>query len=430
MKKHIASILPVSISLVLICFLIFANEVIISVRLEDFKTYLQNLDRDEGGVDHIVLVATYEIHKKIYEERITQDTADLIEQKLNTLSLSVNNITPQTLNIYGIFSYPAVEMINFNRRILGKPPVKYNRKTGYDFKDLDLAYYYERNFLYKAAASQYDRALRNKNLSVTLKASILLRQGYCCALTGNTEKAMNNYQAVITDYSQESSAITASILIRYLEGFRLARERVLVDEKDPVLKSQKLVSLLAYKDALDIINSTELKSDPKDFPRINYFKARCYSGLGQPEKAVENYLRVITSAPESPYAKYSNRKLFLIGTSAGGNNRILEMSKQLNKKLDDQILTGMINVQDEKTLTPAGAEDLIKFNIPVPLQEKVAKMTAAGKPGKDIHLVILTSDGNTFRGKLIEKKSDIISLQTSIGKIDVKRDKITKITEK
>lgn len=429
MKRKIFIIMSVVLPLFMLVFLFFVNEIVITIRLSELKTYLQDLDENEGSIDHIALIATYEINKKIYEERITQDTADEIEQKINSLSIPVRRDPGLPGDFLDLAAFPAVAVINFNRKILGKPPVRYLIRDNEDFKDLDLAYYHEKNFLFKQAVILYDKALHNKNLSSTLKASILLRQGYCYALSGFEEKAMYNYNTIITSYSYESSAITASILARYLEGFNLAREKILSGKSDPVLKSQKLVSLLAYQQALDIINATELKSDSQDMPRILYFKARCYSGLGQPEKAIENYLRVITSNPDSIYAKFSNRKLFIIGTSAGGSNVILETSKLLNDRLQDPILGKMMEDQIYAPFNNILKDSLLNLTVPESLKEKVDKLISEKNKTDVVFLVISTSDGNTFKGRLLEKNPDFISIETSIGKINVKTDKITKVIE-
>ncbi len=429
LKKNIRITLTLILSLLLISFLFIANEMVISIRMTELKTYLQDLDKNEGSVDHIALIATYEIHKKIYEQRISQDNADAIEQRINSLSLKEKTNETMSIGIYRLLALPAVGMINLNRKILGKPSVRYISNNNADSEYLDLAYYYERNYIFKKAILEYDRFMHNRNISRTLKASILLRQGYCYALAGFYDKAKFNYNTIITEYSNENSAITASILTRYLEGFNLAREKVLSVKSDPVLLSQKLVSLLAYEQALNIINTTESKASPKDLPKILYYKARCYSGLGQPEKAVETYLKVITSTPESQYAKFSNRKLFMIGTAAGGNNKIIEIAKSLNKKIEDPVLRGMIADQRETSLNGIDISSIINLNMPDMLKEKVGKMTEENVPDKGIFLVIITTDGNTFKGKLIEKSDKIVSIETSIGRIDVKKDKILKMTE-
>ncbi len=417
------------IPLLIAGYLIFVNNIVISIRLNELKTYLQETDKNEGGIDHIALVATYEIHKKIYEERMSQDDADITENNLRTLSLQIRTDQAEYGNVNSIVTLPALYIINFNRRILGKPPVSFKSSNDRQFKELDEAYYFERNFMFKRAIALYDKAIENHTFNSRYISSILLRQGYCYALAGNHDRAMKNYNKIIRDYSQESSAITASILIRYLEGFTLAKEKILIAESDPVLKSRKLVNVLAYEQALRIINDIESKAAPTDLPSIQYFKARCYSGLGEPEKAVENYLKVVTTSPDSPYAKYSNRKLYMIGKSAGGDNKIVELSENINKRLNDPVLTEIIKTGKGFSSEGITGADAIKVNVPDSLKEKVEKLTSVNATIKETFLIIITSDGNTFKGKLIEKNIDYISLETSIGRIDVKRDKITKITE-
>lgn len=417
------------IPLLIAGYLIFVNKIVISIRLNELKNYLQETDKNEGGIDHIALIATYEIHKKIYEERMTQDDADTAENQLRSLTLRIMPDPAESADINSIIALPALYIINLNRKILGKPSVSYQKSNDRQFKVLDEAYYFERNFMFKRAIALYDEALENHTFNSRYRSSIILRQGYCYALTGSHDQAMKNYNTIIRDYSQESSAITASILIRYLEGFTLARERVLIAESDPVLKSRKLVSLLAYEQALKIINEIESKAAASDLPSIQYFKARCYSGLGEPEKAVENYLKVVTSSPGSPYAKYSNRKLYMIGKAAGGDNKIVELSENFNKRLNDPVLAEIIKTGKDSYSDDIAGADAIKVNVPDSLKENVEKFSNRNTPIKETFLVITTSDGNTFKGRLIEKNIDYVALETSIGRIDVKKEKITKVTE-
>jgi tetratricopeptide (TPR) repeat protein len=426
---NIVPVLSVIISVLIMGFLYLVNEIVISIRFNNLKIYLQDLDRNEGDIDHIALIATYEIHKKIYEERITQDTADSIEQKITILSMAMKTDTGPYHVKFGILAYPAVGIINFNRGILGKQPLSFEINDIDDLKELDQAYYYERNFLFRRAIALYDKALAYKKLSDTLKAGILLRQGYCYALAGFPDKALYNYKTVITDYSQESSAITASVLLKYLEGFRDAREKILFDKSDPLLKGQKLVNLLAYQEALDVIDTAEKNADPKELPRIKYFKARCYTGLGQHGKALENYFDAVTSNPYSPYAKYSNRKLFLLGTLAGGRNKILEISKQINKKLNDPVLSKMIEEQAEMSLNGVTVKDAINPDLPEIVKSKVENFIVNKPYEAGASLTVVTGDGNTFIGRLIEENREYISLQTSIGRVDIKKSEIIKVTE-
>ncbi len=445
MKKLIIAVVIIIIPLIITAFLFLVNDIIISIRLGDLKIYLQELDQNEGNIDHIGLIATYEIHKKMYEDRMTQDNADAIEQMMNSLAIQAKNKPVVPPVKYGLISLPAIQLINLNRKIIGNPPLKYRQDAYLRYADLDMAYYYERNFLFKRAIPLYEKALENTDLDSALKASILLRQGYCYALADSNQKAENNYRTVIEKYSQESSAITAVILLRYLEGFRLARERVLSGDADPVVRSQKLVNLLAYEQALKVIKDIERTADPKDLPRIKYYKARCYSGLGKPEEAFETYFQVIVKAPDSQYAKYSNRKLYLMGITAGSENKIIEISKELNKELKDPVLEQMIKDHNNVRVSEYPNQYFTNLKAPAELIprdfiEKVESAEKSAKPAerpvekappvKDTFLVIITSDGNTFKGTLIEQNESYVALQTSIGRINVKREKITQIITK
>ena len=433
MKKSIIIVIALIVTLIVTSFMLMLNDIVISIRLNELRDSLQKIDTREGNIDHISLVATYEIHKKLFEKSITQDKADSYEQEINSLLIFEKSNKPPLTSIYNIISTPALKMINFNRMILGKMPLSYNRTDDSEYINMDLAYFYERNFQFKRAIELYEKSLENKNLTDNIKASILLHQGYCYALAGLNEKARNNYNAILEKYIRESSSITATILLGYLDGFNRAQQHVLNSKDDPILRSQNLVNLLAYKQALTILETSEHAAKPEDRLRIKYFKARCFGGLGETEKAVNNYLEVITSSPASQYAKYSNRKLFVIGSS-GKNNNILKISKDLNVKINDPVLTQMIKENADIKITDiAKQDDIINIDIPANVLKKINTITSEKKKPevpKGRYLIILTSDGNTFKGKLIEDAGDYIALDTSIGKIQVKKDKIKKITEK
>lgn len=427
MKNYLLKIFSLAVFVSLLAFIFFLNEIIISIRMNELKTYLRDLDFYEAGVDHISLIATYEVNKKIYEERITQDTADSIEHKIS--SLQINQLREPSENKYEIFFYPALYIINFNRTVLGKPPVKYASEKEVFFRDLDQAYYYERNYLFKKAISFYNRVLQVNSLNSTLRASILLRRGYCYALSGDDDRAQENYNRVIKEFGHEGSAVTATVLLRYLEGFSQARKRVVSDNADSLVKSRKLVSLLAYERALDILNTASKTASSEDIAQIEYFKARSYRGMGNNEKAVESFLKVITSKPDSVYARYSNRQLYIIGTNLGGSNNIREISKEINLKLKDPIFDQMAEHPDESLKNVNMGIESIDVVIPEKVAEGLKNIDLKSGKSKEVYVTIITNDGNRFIGRLLEKSGSHISIQTSIGRVDVSRDKIVEVLE-
>lgn len=427
MRKNIFKILSLAALLSVAVFLFFLNEITISIRMNELKTYLQDLDFNEGSIDHISLIATYEVNKKIYENRITQDIADSIEYKIS--SLQINQASEESENKYEILYFPALYIINFNRKILGKPAVRYYRDKDDYYNDLDQAYYYERNYLFKKAVSFYDRVLERKNLNSSVRASILLRKGYCYALSGFDDNAQDNYRMVISEYGHEGSAVTATVLLSYLKGFSQARERVLSDDADSLVKSRKLVSLLAYEKALDVLNKASRNAPAGDIAQIEYLKARSYRGMGNNEKAVESLLKVITSNPDSVYARHSNRQLYIIGTNMGGANKIKEISKDINLKLKDPVLEDMYENQDEPDSFAGMGVDTINIVIPEHIKNSIKNLKVKDDEVKNTFVTITTKDGNRFIGNLLGQDSNKISIQTSIGIIDVKRETIIEVLE-
>ncbi|HPS57768.1 MAG TPA: tetratricopeptide repeat protein [Spirochaetota bacterium] len=429
MKKYsiIALILT---SLLVTAYLVFINKINISIRLSELAASLQELDKNESNIDHIGLIATYEINKKIYENRIQQEEADTLEQVVDSLVVKEKNYPSAIQTQYGFLSLPGIWIINFNRKILGKNPLYYKADTGSTSPDLDMAYYYERNYLFEHAIKRYEKALEERTLSSTFRASILLHQGYCYALAGINDKARANYLAIMEKFPQESSAITAAILLKYLEGFQLARDRILGSDADPLTMSQDLMNLLAYKQAMQILKEAEKKASPDDLPRIKYFMARCYTGMGQPDKAIESHLEVITRSPSSDYARDSNRKILLIGTRSG-DKKIIAIAKKVNTRLKDPVFDQMV-IEQEKTGNTEELTGVVKIDLPQKMIDDVDKYTKTveDKPAAQRELVILTSDGNTFKGILVKETSAEVVLETSIGTITVKREKITRITGK
>lgn len=411
-------------------FLLLINEVVIAIRLNELRSSLQDIDRSEGSIDSIGLVATYEIHKKLFENRMAQDEADAIEQRINSLAVHPRDTGPRADPIVSAISRPALAIINVNRTILGKPPLAFRRGDDPGLVTVDLAYYYERNFHFKKAVELYERSLSDYNLNRSIRAGVLLHEGYCHALSGNAPKARERYQTVIDKYGNESSAITATILLGYLEGFRLAREKALSGAGDPLQTSQNLVNLLAYEQALSLLTTAERGARPEDAPRIRYFMGRCYAGMGDTAKAAEHYARAITSSPSSPYAAYSNRRLFIMASSAG-DEAAQKMSMELNRLVEDPVLKKMIRERSAPRGMGNERTNRVKIIIPADIKKTVDALITGKKEnpsGKTGIIVIHTSDGNIFKGTLIEETAGHMAIMTSIGRIEVKRDRITGVT--
>ncbi len=405
------------------------NDTNVEIRLNELNSYFQDIDVMENNTDDILLVARYNLHRKLYKQKISMEKADVLEHRLQLLSGSRIADTGQKESESGILKGISVSLINMNRALMGKPPIHKIKKIKESLKLIDDAYYFEKNYDFKKAIDIYRRVLVESDISRMVMARVLLHLGYCSALAGSLKNAETYYTRIIKEYSSENIAITASILLKYLKGFKNEQNRIKESDIGSIEKSEKLYSLQAYDDALDVLEGMETKAGPEQVSRIKYFKAQCYSGIGEPEKAAEIHMEIIAAHPGSKFARLSNRSLFLIGNRMGGENQFKRASVRLNRMIKDPVFEKMLETEkiyprDDKNLR--GPAERLK--VPPGVFKKVDDILTARKSSPPVKRVkVKTIDGNQFIGTVVREKENIYSIKTSIGVIDIHKKKISEI---
>ena len=204
--------------------LFILNNIYLNIRISELNIYLQKSDHQESRVDHIQLIMKYNVSKKRYNKKITQDKADIIEHKIDSITSEKTSYDTVLYNHYKIFTIPALFIININRFLIGKEPIQ-DLRTENTLSYLEIAYFYERNNFYKKALVNYKKALECNLSNKSIKGSIMLHQGFCHALLGNSEKAKILYHKIIKEFSSRQIAITATVLLNYLKGFNNELEK-------------------------------------------------------------------------------------------------------------------------------------------------------------------------------------------------------------
>jgi tetratricopeptide (TPR) repeat protein len=429
MSLRIQIIIMLFSVVLLFSFFKVVNDTNVEIRLNELTSYFHDIDIMENNADDIVLVAHYKLNKKLYEEKISRETADAMEHRLQLLSDSrIANIRQEERNT-GILKAMSMSLINLNRMLMGKSPIRKIRKKKDPLKLIEEAYYFEKNYAFKKAIEIYRRVLIEGEISRAVTARVLLHLGYSSALMGSYRSAENYYERITREYSRDNIAITASILLKYLRGFEKEKSRVKKSGIGSLDKGEKLFRLQAYDDALSILKAMEIKAAPDQVSRIKYYKAQCYSGIGEPGKAAEIYMGIIATNPGSKFARLSNRSLFLIGNRMGGENRVKRASVKLNRVIKDPILDKMLETEkiyagDEKNRQMPADKIMVSPEILKKADEVllVKKNDYAGKSVK-----VKTRDENVFAGTVIADKNNMFSIRTSIGVIDIHKNKISSI---
>lgn len=420
--------------------MVLLNDVNLHIRIKELRIYMQMSNREDNNNDHIGLVMKYRLQKNIYENLISQDEADLTEIRVNTILARSLNDQGVLIDRYHYLSIPSVFMINIFRKITGKDPI---RNVWEDPANvyLAIAYYYERNNCFARALEIYNNALKMEKYNTNTKASIILHQGYCSSIMGNYQVAREKYLYVTRNYSDKPVAITALILLKYLDGFKSELNRILKDENDSIEKSEKLCRLIAYKDALDVIGRIQGNTDRVEQPKLKYIKGMCLEGLSENDKAIETYQSIIKDNQNSKYARLANRRIFIAGTMAINGDKLKKIAIGNNDVIRDPVFNQILE-QGTKLEMP----DVLSYN--TALQQELGKEESRNpilniqnlnispiiKNDDDKVTIgtmvrINTKDGDIFVGTKKEENSEHIILDTMIGSVKIPKNKINNITK-
>ncbi|MDH5719557.1 MAG: hypothetical protein OEZ13_02955 [Spirochaetia bacterium] len=448
MQNQRQILLIAAFSAIFLLFIVFFNNSIMGLRIMQLKYHLMKNSYNKSALNHFGLVTAYENNKKLYFKKITS-----LEYDENMLKLMENskvfsdshynfNLPQSNTDQISLF------FINLIRMLMNKNPVENIVQTEYH-KYLYTAYYYEQNHEYKSAIQTYALAL-SENKDIALKAGILLHQGYSYAMLSFYEKAIDKYDEIIKKYPNTEIAVTASILKKFLFGFKKEKENLLRDNKYSIDKTEKLIHLFAYENAWSMLKEIEKKSGVnKDV--IDFYKARLFEKSGKKEKAVNKYLEVILENPKSTLARASNKNLYLMGSRLG-DQELIKTSVKINKTIKDKKLDLLIK---SNTLEPLKKPKNIKEN-PLILdlkkieqietkeeeeeeeeRKKIKKNTGhesknrilSKKPNDSTanKITVITKNEDYIIGFIISEDSKQIVLNTSLGKITIQKSNIKNI---
>ncbi len=439
------------ITALLVGVIILFNDINIQIRMREVKLFLQRSNRSDNSIDHIGLVMKYRMHKDLYENRISPEEMNLIEVRINSVLEGMEYEKFEVNRRYRYATEPVMYVINFIRFLIGMPTLR----DGMDRSEsdyIDIAYFYERNRLYPRAIEQYQKIIENGITDRSLKAGVLLHLGYCHSILADYDSARKFYISVVKDFGDISIAVTAAILLRYIEGFHLESERIIGVEKDSVEKGEKLYKLMAYRESFNVLTRVEKTLPEREKSRIKFFKGRILEALGDTERAVDIYQDIIMKDSSSPYAIDSNQRIYIAGGTSFGGEKIRELAVKNSSMLNDNAFVKLVEEGAKYILhgkEDSGLSIKDKLSAEIPewktsgiVQEKKIEMmirkvdarisTSGAKrlkgetPDSETMVKIYTTDGNIFTGTIVSDAGDIIVIRTSLGDITIEKSRVSR----
>lgn len=332
------SLLPPILFVVLILGLsVLFNMSIIDVRMQELDKTLTRVSRQQDLNKSLNMLAKYSIIKRRMERGYEDADDYTIESKVMAVIASdFLKDQPRKLSTWN-YIYPVVKIsINAIRLLMGKSIVN---ETGNetDNRELEVAYFYERNRRYEKALDIYGSIIKAKKHTPEGEAYIILHQGFCQSMIGDLNKARASYEAIISRFPDSETAAVAWKLLEFIntvdDELQVTRGKV----EATLEYGKRLYLLMDYKNAITVFSEIERKGGTDDrTAEAIFLKARCYEELGEVSMAVEDYKKVIKNKVAERWAKEANRRIFILGEFYERDKEITRIAMDRLKEYRDE----------------------------------------------------------------------------------------------
>ncbi len=219
---------------------------------------------------------------------------------------------------------------------------------------LKYAFYLERNRRLNDAIKQYELIIKTSNdKNSSTRAFALLHQSYCYAVIGKLKIAKTNLIEIQKKFKGTQHHRTALILYRLITQKEIFTKQIKMKYNTPKELAKALFETGDMKEAKSIYDTMKFINEPMD----QYRYARTKEEVGQVNKAIVDYKRVITKNTYTKAAKLANQRLLLIGGFYGGGKKTREFAEKKANILGNQKVANDISQVVRRLPTNAVARE-------------------------------------------------------------------------
>ena len=335
----------ISIVLILAAVAMF-NRSVVSVHLNELSNAVDELNKKQRGFNTMDVLFKYEINRRLYSGLITE--AEYDREELKTISILTQQEQP--VRRLSVFDYVSIPVINGLRFLLGKPAILLTKEQEKNNAALSLAFYHENNRRFRDAQNIYE------SFEEQIKQpSVLLHEGYCLALLGEHDNAVQKLTRIINENRNEEIAATAAVLLMYITDFKQKAELLLNNgQGDDIETVVKLVQLNSFHNAQAMLDRLEVAEvDDEIKAKVAYYRGRLLEENGEKSKAIETYQEMILEYYRYEIAKNANRRILVMAANHSNRAEINALAVENNKLLKDEGFDNILELNESIGTTNA-----------------------------------------------------------------------------
>ena len=376
----------------IICIFYILSNSIVEIKLLELKFYVNKEQ-----------LFNYELSSKVLREKIKNiliSKDDYVSELRNNIleSSVMNSVIEEDISIslherVGLMVVNLVRIITFNETLNFIEDRKY-------IYQIQFAFYMERTKKFPLAIKKYEELTNIYKRSNTFENGfVLLHLGYCYAMIGNTNLALQKLYITEDIFRGTQFAEYARILINVLlENDRRGKE---IDKLAIPLseKADLFYESGRYSDSLASLNKIENRNSKENFVR-----ARSLEELGSINEATGEYIKLIEKNDDRSIALKANRRVLMIGTIYEDNKDLTEYAKQNANSLGDK----------EFVKTVENASILVQSN---KILEKINKNEIDSNTETQDEFLEIVELKKEFETVKIEKNKENEALKTFINNV-------------
>ncbi len=314
-KSFFSFIWPFLILATIIAVTVMFNLAVIDLRYQELDNTLYKIAYQQDINKSLSMLSKVSILKRRLEKGTETAEEYALESKIMAVISSDLLTQPNTVESKFQYMRPVARLgLNAIRLVMGKS-IESEVGKEEDNKELEVAYFYERNRRYDKALEMYAAILKAKKHTPVMRAVIELHKGFCEGMLADFTSARRSLEGVIAENPNSDEAAVAWRLIDFMNTIDDERTASYAAGSSTTLEyGKKLYLLMDYRKAIAVFAELSAKLKVTDeLAEALFLKGRSHEELGDPYLAIEAYREVISKYGRSSFAQEANRRIYILG---------------------------------------------------------------------------------------------------------------------
>ncbi len=340
---------------------IIFNNSVIKIRLGEADYHLYKVALNHFAGNTFIITSKYNMIKKQINSRDNLNDEYSLEGQIQAILTQDNHSLPK-MTYKPLPNYHPVSLVLMSLRfILGKEQIIQPEKRDFISRNLELAYFLERNRNYHKAIKIYDQIINTEFPEEEVYSSIMIHQAFCFSMLGDFNRSYTIYDDIHSQFPETEAGILSGKMKYFLLDLIKRNQALLASRKSNLEIGRQLYLNMNYDEALVYLEKETSNGTPIEKSEAHYYKGRIHEELGEFRKAIKSYFKIMHLGRDTRWSMDANRRLVMLEDLYKYQHPLTkDAEKNLKEMNDTQFLEDINELKEIITISPDKKELLEK----------------------------------------------------------------------